>query len=71
MDVVKMASTLRQLRREKGVSQSMVAAACGISPSAYAMYETAERRPRDDVKAKLSEYFNKPIAAIFFDENTH
>lgn len=71
MDVLKMASKLRQLRRAKKVTQSEVARYCGVAPSAYAMYETGERIPRDDVKAKLSNYFGMPVGYIFFDENAH
>jgi len=71
MDVLKMAAKLRQLRRAKNATQADVAKTCGIAASAYAMYETGERTPRDDVKAKLAKYFGKPIGYIFFDEDTH
>ena len=59
---------------EKGYSDVFVgdiAAAVGITTSAYAMYEQGERIPRDDTKVRLANYFNQSINFIFFDDNTH
>lgn len=60
----KMAKRLKKLRNDK--TQAEVAAAVGISSSAYAMYETGQRIPRDDVKIKIAEYFKTSVAYIFF-----
>ena len=57
---------LAALRGKK--TQEEVANAIGISPSAYAMYEREERRPRDSIKIKLAKYFNSSIQHIFFDD---
>lgn len=48
-------------------TQAEVAAAIGVSTSAINMYESGERIPRDDIKLKLANYYNKPISSIFFD----
>lgn len=46
--------------------QSEVAAACGISTSALAMYETGKRMPRDEIKIALSRYYNVSVGELFF-----
>ena len=61
-----MAQVLRSLRREKGETQAEVAKSVGISASAYAMYETGERVPRDDVKVMIAKHFNRSVKGIFF-----
>lgn len=61
-----MAERLRTLRRRCGETQEETASKIGVSPSAYAMYETGTRVPRDDVKIKISKHFNEPVAEIFF-----
>ena len=55
---------IRALRGER--TQSTVAAAVGITKSALAMYERDERRPRDEVKVKLAQYFGCSVAEIFY-----
>lgn len=62
------AARLRELRRGMKMTQHEVAAAIGISDGAYAMYETAERVPRDDTKVRISKLFHKPVGFIFYDE---
>jgi len=64
-----MAARLKKLRGDK--TQFEVAEAMHIAQSTYAMYETGQRVPRDDVKVKIAKYFGKSIKYIFFDENTH
>lgn len=64
MDTKIMAEKLRKLRGNK--SRQEVADACGISISALAMYEAGERVPRDEIKIKLSKYYNRSINYIFF-----
>lgn len=58
--------TLRRLRKEKNETQESVAKSIGISPSSYAMYETGQRIPRDDVKLAIAGYFKKSVKYIFF-----
>lgn len=61
----KIADMLIELRGKR--SREEVAKAVGVSVSAISMYENAERVPRDDVKVKLANYYNKTVQEIFFD----
>lgn len=63
------AKTLIKLRN--GKSRENVAKACEISVSALAMYEQGERIPRDDIKVKLANYYNRSVNYIFFDHEEH
>lgn len=69
MDRTAIANQLRNLRRDRGKTQEEVANSIGVSPAAYAMYETGERVPRDDIKERLAEYFNVSVGSLFFKEN--
>lgn len=64
MDAKVMAEKLKKLRGSK--SRQEVADACGISVSALAMYEAGERVPRDEIKIRLSQYYNRSVNYIFF-----
>lgn len=64
MDKSKIAERLIQLRGKR--TQAEVAEAVGITPSAYSMYETGERVPRDEIKIRLAKYYKRTVNAIFF-----
>ncbi len=64
MDRKKIAERLIAMRGEK--TQAEVAKSIGISKSALAMYETAQRIPRDEVKLALANYYGETIQDIFF-----
>ena len=49
---------LKQLRIEKGVTQKEVAAAIGVTFSAYAHYEQGIREPSNQILISLCKYFN-------------
>ena len=49
---------LKLLRKEKGVSQKVVAKAIGITLSAYSNYEQGLREPSNEMLIKLCKYFN-------------
>ncbi len=55
---------LKGLRGDR--SQSEMAAAVGVTKSAWAMYERGERVPRDEVKRRIAAYFGKSVQEIFF-----
>lgn len=59
------AQRLVELRGAK--SRESVATAVGVSVSAISMYENGERIPRDDVKIRFAEYYQKSVQEIFFD----
>lgn len=58
---------LRQLRRDRGLSQSQVAEAVGISPAYFADIERGVRRSSGDVALRISRFFDVPLER-FFDE---
>ena len=57
---------LRSLRGE--LDAKTVADALGISTSALFMYERGERIPRDQIKKRIAQYFDKSVEEIFFAE---
>ena len=59
------AERLVALRGNK--SREQVAKAIGVSISAISMYENGERIPRDDIKIRIANYYNRTVQEIFFD----
>lgn len=57
-------SILRELRGER--SRQEVADSCKISISALSMYENDARRPRDEIKERLAEFYGVSVTSIFF-----
>lgn len=55
---------LRKLRGKR--SKSEVAAAIGVSESAYVKYERDERNPSDNNKRRIADYYKKKVGDIFF-----
>lgn len=55
---------LRELRGSR--SSKDVAEDLRISKSALYMYERGERRPRDEIKARIALYYNKSVQELFF-----
>ena len=55
---------LRSLRGSR--SQEEVAEAIGISQASYSAYENGLRTPRDDVKVRIADYYNRTVGFIFF-----
>lgn len=62
---------LRYLRAKKGVTQTEVAKAVGIPVTTYNAYETGQNVPRDEVKLKIANYFNRTVQFIFFNRIAH
>ncbi len=52
-------------------TQEKVAKDLGIATSTLGMYETEKRVPRDSIKLRISEYYQKPIQYIFFNQKCH
>ncbi len=57
---------LRELRGQK--KQKEIADDLGITKSAWAMYESGKRIPRDEIKIKIADYFGKSVQEIFFGQ---
>ena len=64
MNKLVIAERLIKLRGNK--TQKEVAEAIGVAQSTYAMYETGQRMPSDEVKVRIAKYFKKTVQAIFF-----
>ena len=47
-------------------TQIEVARALGISVSALSMYETNRRVPRDEIKIRISDYYDVNICDLFY-----
>lgn len=51
---------LRQLRKEKGVTQAELAAVLNLDASSISKYEKADVSPSADVLLKIAQYFDVP-----------
>ncbi len=61
-------NTLKELRRSRKMTQREVANALKLSKSAWAMYESGDRSPRDEAKIRIADYFGTTVQSIFFRE---
>ena len=57
---------LIELRTKKGKTVTEAAKDLDISTSALSMYENGERIPRDNIKIRIANYYDKSVASIFF-----
>ena len=64
MDKELISSRLVKLRGNK--TQKAIADEVGVSVSTWAMYETGQRIPSDEVKIKIAKVFKKSVQSIFF-----
>lgn len=69
IDSKEMGRVLKRLRGEKSIDR--VAADLEISPSALRMYEDGERIPRDQIKVRICNYYDKSPISIFFVKEVH
>ena len=58
------AERLKQLRKEKGMTQIDLAKAIGVSNGTVAMWETGRRKPSFELLDKLSEVFDRRLDYI-------
>lgn len=63
------AKRLKELRGDR--SRGDLANAVGVSESAWAMWENAERVPKDEIKMRIAQEFGKSVQEIFFDPELH
>ena len=52
---------LKELRKNKGVSQEEVANALGVSFRAYQNYEYGQREPNIEMLNKIADYFGTSV----------
>ena len=62
---------LRQLRRERGLSQEQVALQADITTSYYGLLERGQANPSVALLEKICDVLNVRIADIFTDSNTN
>lgn len=55
---------LKALRGDKTIKE--VAESLNISESALSMYETGNRIPRDEIKIRIANYYDKSVQSIFY-----
>ena len=65
MDSKRIGNKLIELRGD--ISRDTVANGLSISVSALAMYEQGNRIPRDEIKIKIAQYYEKTVQEIFFE----
>ena len=59
---------LRALRQARKKTQQQAADDLKITKSALAMYERDERVPRDEIKVRISRYYNEPVESLFYTQ---
>ena len=60
---------LRELRQNKGLSQSQLSDALGISKSAISMYELGKREPDLETLEDIADFFNVDINYLLGKED--
>ncbi len=55
---INLGNRLKELRKEKGLTQSEIAKIFNISPVAYLHYEKNQRQPPLELLADFANYFN-------------
>lgn len=61
---------LKQLRKEKGLTQVEFAKEMGVSTGTVAMWETGRKRPQFETLDKLCEYFDRDMSYLLGTSDT-
>lgn len=61
---------LKQLRKEKKVTQSEIAKKIGVAKSTYSQYENGHREPNFETLLKLSLFFNVDVDFLLSGKNS-
>lgn len=69
MVVMTTGSKLKELRGSRSAQD--VANELGISRAALSNYELDKRRPRDDMKVKIAEFYGVDMLDLFFNHESH
>lgn len=64
MEVIKLLPTLKQLRKEAGISQQKLADAIGVSQQSINQYENHDVEPDISVLCRMADYFVTSIDYI-------
>ena len=68
MDQIKIGSFIRELRKEKGITQEQLAEALNTSRRTVSRWETGVNMPDLDVLPQLAEFFGVDIRELFYGE---
>lgn len=60
---------IKSLRKEKQITQSELGKILGIGKTTISMYENGNSTPDDDLKKKLSDYFNVSLDYLMGKSN--
>ena len=63
------AKNLKELRGD--IPRKIVARECNITVSALSNYENGIRIPRDEVKLRIADFYQKSVESIFFTSKVH
>ena len=66
IDAKAIGSYLKQLRGAR--TQLEVASAIGVTTMAISQYEAGERIPKDEIKIKLANYYDRTVEQLFFSQ---
>lgn len=64
------ADNLKQLRKDKGLTQTQFASEFNISAGTIAMWETGKRMPDTDMLKKIAQFFNVSIDYLLDNEKS-
>ena len=64
-----MYSVFEKLCKEKGVTPSAVAIACGFAPSVVSRWKSGESTPKADKLKKIADYFGVSLQYLMTGEN--
>ncbi|HGT1477523.1 TPA: helix-turn-helix transcriptional regulator [Clostridioides difficile] len=62
---------LKELRINKGFTQTKIAKHIGVSQQAYSFLETGQNKPSLKTAKRISDFFEIPIEKIFFDNKNN
>ena len=63
-------NNIRELRKAKGVSQSMLAREIGVAQNTVSQWECGTREPDNDMLAALASYFNTTVDYLLGREDS-
>lgn len=69
LDAKEIGHRLTKLRGK--IPRKELADAIGVSVSSISMYENGERIPRDAIKVKIADFYDRDVQEIFFDTKCH
>lgn len=68
MDMIKMGVFLKELRKEKGITQEQFGEIMGVSSRTVSRWETGSNAPDLAVLIEISEYYNVDLKEILYGE---